>query len=99
MWGGSADAMVRSFDRRVESMFSIVDEISKKEAINILVYALKDNVNAYLMLEDGSYKKLGPQEGEELFNSHEEFFNVTLPEIEEVDLYRDYCAPAQLGES
>ena len=55
IYGGSADIMVRSFDRRVESLFKIVDENCKKEAINILTYNLMDNVNAYNMDENGDY--------------------------------------------
>jgi len=51
IYSGSADAMVRSFDRRIESLYSIVDENLKKEAINVLAYNLKDNVNAYKNLK------------------------------------------------
>ena len=51
---GSADAMVRSFDRRIESLFLLDEDILKKQAINNLRYNLKDNVNAYIMQEDGS---------------------------------------------
>lgn len=73
---GSADAMVRSFDRRIESLFLLDDEFLKKQAINNLRYNLKDNVNAYTMREDGSYviKELN---GEPNFNIHKEFYNVT----------------------
>jgi polyphosphate kinase len=52
---GSADAMVRSFDRRIESLFMLEQGILKKQAMNILRYNLKDNVNSYSMREDGSY--------------------------------------------
>ncbi len=73
---GSADAMVRSFDRRIESLFLLDDDFLKKQAINNLRYNLKDNVNAYTMKEDGTYviKELN---GEPLFNIHKEFFHVT----------------------
>lgn len=73
---GSADAMVRSFDRRIESLFLLDDEFLKKQAINNLRYNLKDNVNAYTMREDGTYviKELN---GEPNFNIHKEFYNVT----------------------
>ncbi|WP_430300665.1 polyphosphate kinase 1 [Rapidithrix thailandica] len=83
---GSADAMVRSFDRRVESMFLFVDEQAKKEAISILDFNLKDNVNSYKMQEDGSYVKLKAKEGQE-FNVHEEFFNLTNDMIENISLF------------
>lgn len=72
---GSADAMVRSFDRRIESLFLLEEEILRKQAINNLRYNLMDNVNAYIMQEDGSYVK--KQNGEPPFNIHKEFYNVT----------------------
>lgn len=73
---GSADAMVRSFDRRIESLFLLDDDFLKKQAINNLRYNLKDNVNAYTMKEDGTYviKELN---GEPPFNIHKEFYQVT----------------------
>jgi polyphosphate kinase len=73
---GSADAMVRSFDRRIESLFKLDEAILKKQAINNLRYNLKDNVNAYVMKQDGSYtiKELN---GEPPFNIHKEFYHIT----------------------
>jgi polyphosphate kinase len=73
---GSADAMVRSFDRRIESLFLLDDDLLRKQAINNLRYNLKDNVNAYTMKEDGTYviKELN---GEPPFNIHKEFYHVT----------------------
>jgi polyphosphate kinase len=77
IYGGSADAMIRSFDRRIESLFLFLDERCKLEAINILAYNLKDNVNSYVMNEDGTYSKREPAEGEASFNIHREFFHLT----------------------
>ncbi len=71
--GGSADVMVRSFDRRIESLFIIKDPLMKQQAINILIYNLNDNVNSYLMEEDASYSIVEPLEGLE-FDIHKEFF-------------------------
>jgi len=73
---GSADAMVRSFDRRIESLFLLDDDFLRKQAINNLRYNLKDNVNAYTMKEDGTFviKELN---GEPPFNIHKEFYQVT----------------------
>jgi polyphosphate kinase len=73
---GSADAMVRSFDRRIESLFLLEDDLLRKQAINNLRYNLKDNVNAYVMKEDGSYV-MRERNGEPPFNIHKEFYNVT----------------------
>jgi polyphosphate kinase len=83
---GSADAMVRSFDRRVESLFLLEDEMLKQEAISILYYTLKDNVNAYAMKEDASYA-IKEQHGEPAFNVHKEFYNVTRNSIEKARLF------------
>ena len=79
VFGGSADVMVRSFDRRIESLFEFIDEKLQNEAINLLVYNLLDNVNSYQMKEDGNYVKMKAN-GRPSFNSQKEFFKVT-PEI------------------
>lgn len=76
VYSGSADVMVRSFDRRLESLFRIEDDLLRQQAITILDYNLKDNVNAYEMNEDGSYSALEPN-GEAPFNIHKEFFNLS----------------------
>jgi polyphosphate kinase len=82
---GSADAMVRSFDRRIESLFLLDEEILKKQAINNLRYNLKDNVNAYMMQEDGSYIK--KKNGDAPFNIHKEFYHVTKEIVMEANLF------------
>jgi polyphosphate kinase len=83
---GSADAMVRSFDRRIESLFLLDDEFLKKQAINNLRFNLKDNVNAYIMKEDGNYVKKQVN-GEPLFNIHKEFYGVTREIVMEAKLF------------
>lgn len=83
---GSADAMVRSFDRRIESLFALEDDILKKQATNILRYNLIDNVNAYTMQEDGRYR-IKELMGLPPFNIHKEFYNVTREIIEQVRLF------------
>ncbi|MBL7873702.1 MAG: polyphosphate kinase 1 [Cyclobacteriaceae bacterium] len=83
---GSADAMVRSFDRRVESLFLLEEDMLRKQVMNILRYNLKDNVNAYSMREDGSYV-IKEQNGEPPFNVHKEFYEVTREIIKDVSLF------------
>jgi polyphosphate kinase len=83
---GSADAMVRSFDRRIESLFLLEEDILRKQAINNLRYNLKDNVNAYRMYEDGSYVRM-QSDGEPPFNIHKEFYNVTKDDVMEASLF------------
>ncbi len=75
VYSGSADMMVRSFDRRLESLFKINDPFLKQQAINLLSYNLKDNVNVYEMKEDGSFEQVIPGE-EKPFNIHKEFYRV-----------------------
>lgn len=83
---GSADAMVRSFDRRIESLFLLEEDILRKQAINNLRYNLRDNVNCYVMNEDGTYTKKEARD-EPLFNIHKEFFNVTRETVMEASLF------------
>jgi len=83
---GSADAMVRSFDRRIESLFLIEQDLLRKQAMNILDFNLRDNVNSYTMQEDGSYL-IKEQNGEPLFNMHKEFYAVQKEAILETNLF------------
>lgn len=83
---GSADAMVRSFDRRIESLFLLDEEILKKQVMNILRFNLKDNVNTYQMREDGTYV-LKEQNGEAPFNVHKDFYSVNKAMVKEVQLF------------
>ena len=86
VYGGSADVMVRSFERRIESLFLFVNPTVKKQIINILVYNLRDNVNTYIMQEDGTY--VPREKGKEAaFNIHKEFFKTTREEVEKVRLF------------
>ncbi|KAA9332766.1 polyphosphate kinase 1 [Adhaeribacter soli] len=87
--GGSADIMVRSFERRIEAMFYIANEDLRKEAINILYYNLKDNQNSYVMHEDGSYQKKHPVGDEPVFNVHKEFYKVTREDVEHAMLFEE----------
>jgi polyphosphate kinase len=73
---GSADMMVRSFDRRIESLNLITDENVKQQLTSILRYNLKDNYNAYFMSEEGDYAKRKLNRGEHYFNIHKEFFEM-----------------------
>lgn len=85
-YAGSADMMVRSFDKRLESLFRVEDNLLEKQLMNILAFNLKDNVNTYRMLEDGNYEPKFPQEGEDEFNVHKEFFNVKVEDVLKVQL-------------
>lgn len=73
---GSADMMVRSFDRRIESLFLILSDTLTKQITNILHNNLLDNMNTYIMKEDGNYIKRKPIKGEKHYSIHHEFFNL-----------------------
>jgi polyphosphate kinase len=83
---GSADAMVRSFDRRIESLVLLEQEPLQQQLMNILVYNLRDNVNAYIMKEDGSYV-VKERNGEAPFNIHTEFYGLTSETIQNARLF------------
>lgn len=87
VYGGSADVMVRSFDRRIESLFLLVDERVKQEAILMLEYNLRDNVNSYELRQDGGYDKCYLQEGVVPFDIHAEFFKTSTEEVMEAKLF------------
>jgi polyphosphate kinase len=76
VYGGSADMMVRSFDRRIESLFLIVDKLSKQIAIEILKLNLLDNVNSYTLNNDDMYVKNMPAEGDPIVDIHKDFFKL-----------------------
>lgn len=83
---GSADMMVRSFDRRLESLFIIKDPVLKQQSINILACNLKDNVNSYQMNEDGTYEHLASK-GSAPFDVHKEFYKVNREDMMKASLF------------
>lgn len=86
VFSGSADVMVRSLDRRIESLYKITDPFLKQEAINILHYNLRDNVNSYYLKEDSNYiKETNPPEAP--FSIHEEFYKVTVDDVNKAHLF------------
>jgi polyphosphate kinase len=74
VYAGSADVMVRSFDRRIEALFLIVNPQLKREAISILMLNLLDNQNSYTMREDGAYIRRQPAPDETIVNVHRDFY-------------------------
>jgi polyphosphate kinase len=85
-YSGSADMMVRSFDKRLESLFKVDSPLLERQLMNILAFNLKDNVNSYVMQEDGTYVAKQAAENELEFNVHREFFNVEAEEVMNVRL-------------
>ncbi|GAB2478370.1 RNA degradosome polyphosphate kinase [Hymenobacter qilianensis] len=96
VYAGSADLMVRSFDRRIEALFLIVNPALKREAINILYFNLKDNQNTYLMREDGAYVRRIPAPDEPVFNVHKEFYHRHYAAVSESSLYDEWLTRADV---
>ena len=87
VYGGSADVMVRSFDRRIESLFELVNSRAKNLAITILNWNLRDTVNSYEMQEDGNYWKV---ESDEPFNIHQEFYHLNEEDLVNLVPFENY---------
>jgi len=87
IYGGSADVMVRSFDRRIESLFELVNSRAKNLAITILNWNLRDTVNSYEMQEDGNYWKV---ESDEPFDIHQEFYRLKEEDLVDVVPFENY---------
>ncbi len=77
LFGGSADMMNRSFDRRIESLFLIADKALKDEVIHILRMNLADNVNAWELQENGEYEHVAPMDNEPEINIHRLFYETS----------------------
>ncbi|MBT2557507.1 polyphosphate kinase 1 [Hymenobacter sp. ISL-91] len=99
LYAGSADMMVRSFERRLEALFLLANPQIKREAINILYYNLLDNQNTYVMREDGAYVRRTPQEDEPISNLHKEFYSRNFTIMPEEALYDDWLSVANIRAS
>jgi polyphosphate kinase len=67
---GSADLMPRNLDRRMETLFPVEDEaLLRSVRDKILKVHLRDNVQGWRLLPDGSYERCRPEEGEPRLNS------------------------------
>src|SRR6478752_7020185 len=66
---GSADLMERNLDRRVEAVFPVEDDAIRRRIRDDLLSAyLRDNVNARVLNEDGSWTLRRPKKSEEPFD-------------------------------
>jgi len=60
VFAASADWMERNFFRRVELCFPLIDRRLRERAIGELESYLRDNVQAWILHSDGSYRRAEP---------------------------------------
>lgn len=71
---GSADLMPRNLDRRVEVLFPIQDPSMRSYLKDqVLELYLQDNVKARELQQDGSYRRIIPEEGKEAISVQDAF--------------------------
>jgi polyphosphate kinase len=75
---GSADWMHRNLHNRVELIAPIFDPKLKEKLWDFLDVILKDNRQAWILNEDGSYSQRSPAEGEEEVATHTIIMNKTI---------------------
>lgn len=75
---GSADWMHRNLHNRVELIVPIIDVKLKEKLWDFVEILLRDNRQAWILKEDGSYEQKVPKEGEEELGTHQELMKRTI---------------------
>lgn len=99
LYMGSADWMPRNLDRRVEILFSVLDDTLKEKVKHILDVELADNTKAHVLKPDGEYEKID-RRGKVLVNSQKQFCEEAVAAVPKTDhVYRERVfVPAEPAE-
>jgi polyphosphate kinase len=85
----SADYMTRNTINRVEVAAPILDERLKKRVSDMFNILMSDNVKARVMMNDGTYVHVQPQENETPLNAQEYFYDEAYRLAEEKKRLRE----------
>ena len=73
---GSADMMTRNTEKRVEVLTPITDLDVAETIYKMTGLMLVDNKNAYIVQNDGKYRRLKPEEVESIVDSQMEMYKI-----------------------
>jgi len=73
----SADWMPRNLNRRVETMFPVEESANRERLKRILEIYLLDTRKARELMADGTYRRIVPKSGNDVFSSQEELIRST----------------------
>jgi polyphosphate kinase len=76
MYCASADWMERNFFRRVEIAFPILRDSHRARILRDLDFCLRDNIQTWLLLPDGSYKRIKKRAEDRPFSAQAELLAV-----------------------
>ena len=92
----SADWMPRNLNNRVETLVPVEDPTVRRQVLNQIMLAnINDNINSWVMRENGRYDRIHAVEDEAPFSAHGYFMN--NPSLSGRGKALDYNAPKELA--